>query len=219
MEKSIESIWEKGFLNKEDLVAPRLVNLYNQKSNDLVDKYKRMFRLNLKALFIGSFVVLILSFTVRLPYMGVPMFLILQWLVFMDKKLLVELEKIDKHRNSYEYLKNIDRWMTLKTKENIGRARIFYPYFFLSMVLGFWFMQLSDNSLGEEITHFLQREFPNTLFVFGVPLLGLFLVIAAAVAISIFAKRIYLADINSVYGPIIKKLRELIADMEELRKE
>jgi hypothetical protein len=50
MEKSIEAIWKEGFLNEKSLVAPKINDLYNQKSKDLVDRMKRMYRNNLIAL-------------------------------------------------------------------------------------------------------------------------------------------------------------------------
>ena len=50
MEKSIETIWKEGFLNQDALIAPKLNNLYNKKSTHIVDKFKRMFRINLIAI-------------------------------------------------------------------------------------------------------------------------------------------------------------------------
>jgi len=40
MEKSIETIWKEGFLESDALVAPKLNDLYNQKSIHIVDKFK-----------------------------------------------------------------------------------------------------------------------------------------------------------------------------------
>ena len=55
MEKSIESIWKEGFLEKDAMVAPKINNLYNQKSIHIIDKFKRMFKINLNALVILFF--------------------------------------------------------------------------------------------------------------------------------------------------------------------
>ena len=46
MEKSIETIWKEGFIKNDALVAPKLNDLYNQKSIDIVEKFKRMYKLN-----------------------------------------------------------------------------------------------------------------------------------------------------------------------------
>lgn len=47
MKNSIEENWKEGFLNEKSLVAPRINDLYNQKSKHLVDRMKRIFRVNL----------------------------------------------------------------------------------------------------------------------------------------------------------------------------
>ena len=46
MEKSIESIWKEGFLQKNALVVPKLNNLYDKKSIHIIDKFKRMFKIS-----------------------------------------------------------------------------------------------------------------------------------------------------------------------------
>ena len=38
MEKSIETIWKEGFMKDDALVAPKLNDLYNQKSANIIDK-------------------------------------------------------------------------------------------------------------------------------------------------------------------------------------
>ena len=43
MEKSIEQIWQNGFLN-EDLVIPKIKSLYNQKSISLVESIINKFK-------------------------------------------------------------------------------------------------------------------------------------------------------------------------------
>ncbi len=61
MEKSIENIWKEGFLKNDALTAPKINNLYNQKSIHIIDKFKRMFRINLISIVVGSLVFLIVS--------------------------------------------------------------------------------------------------------------------------------------------------------------
>ena len=65
MEKSIESIWKEGFLDSNAMVAPKLNNLYNKKSIHIIDKFKRMFKINLNALVVFSFVILNSLFSIK----------------------------------------------------------------------------------------------------------------------------------------------------------
>ena len=104
MEKSIETIWKEGFLKSDALVAPKLNDLYNQKSTHLVDKYKRMFKINLIAVVVGSFLILGASIILGIPVMGVGYFIILNAIVIVNRKLLPELEKIDKNVSSYHFI-------------------------------------------------------------------------------------------------------------------
>ncbi|MFT5265285.1 MAG: hypothetical protein ACI8YQ_004036, partial [Polaribacter sp.] len=139
MEKSIESIWKEGFLKSDALIAPKLNDLYNQKSTHIVDKYKRMLKINLWGIVIGSFIVLIASFIVGIPVMGIMFFLIVNTIVIVNRKLLPGLEKIDKNVSSYQYIKSFDSWLKEQLSLNRRMARYYYPLFFLSIVLGFWF--------------------------------------------------------------------------------
>ena len=77
MEKSIESIWKEGFLKKDALVAPKINDLYNQKSKHIVDKFKRMFKINLIAIVIFSLVFMVITTINGLPIVGISWFLIL----------------------------------------------------------------------------------------------------------------------------------------------
>ena len=101
MEKSIETIWKEGFLHSDALIAPKLNNLYSKKSQHIVDKFTRMFRINLVAIVVGSFFIVGMSYLVQIPYMGIGLFIILNTLVIINKKLMRGLGKIDKNVNSF----------------------------------------------------------------------------------------------------------------------
>lgn len=211
MEKSIESIWKQGFLDNNAMVAPKLNNLYTKKSIHVIDKFKRMFKINLNALVIFSFFVLVGSFFVKIPVMGVLMFILFNVIVIINKKLFKGLNNIDKNVSSYEYLKSFDSWMKDQIAVNYKMSRYIYPYVFIAMVSGFGFS-----------SHF--RETLNRIFdgyqpymVFGIPVFWVLAMIVIIILLAIFGGRIYKWDLNLVYGRILKKLDELIADMEDLR--
>ena len=130
MEKSIESIWKEGFLQKNAMVAPKLNNLYTKKSIHIIDKFKRMFKINFNALVVFSFIVLIVSFFVKIPVMGVMMFILFNVIVFVNKRLLRGLDKIDKNVSSYQYLKSFDAWMQEQIATNVKMSSYIYPYIF-----------------------------------------------------------------------------------------
>ena len=209
MDKSIESIWKEGFLKNDALLVPKLNDLYNQKSTHLVDKFKRRFKINLKAIVIFSFIVLILSFLVGIPVMGVLMFFLFNGLVIVNNKLLKGLEKIDKNVNSYEYLKSFRDWLKEQISINRRMAGFYYPYIFIALILGFWFSSfIQDEIIGN--TH-------NIYLVNGIPVYWTISFLLITGLLAIFGGRIYTWEVGVFYGNIINKLEELITDLEELR--
>jgi hypothetical protein len=211
MEKSIETIWKEGFLEDDALIAPTLNNLYSKKSSHIIDKFKKMFKINLVAIVASSFIVLVMSFIAQIPVMGVMFFIILIAIVIVNKKLLRSLEKIDKNRSSYEYLRAFDDWMKAQLTVNRKLARYYYPLFFLSVVLGFYF---SPEGLINDILNN-----PNEIYMInGVPVFWLTGILFITFLLGLFGPRIYNLDVKIVYGRVFNKLDELMTDIEELRR-
>jgi hypothetical protein len=217
MEKSIESIWKKGFLNSDALLAPKLNDLYNQKSMHLIDKFKRMFKINLNAIVVGSILFLGFSFLFGIPIMGIGFFLTLTIIVIVNKRLSKGLDQINKSESSYHYIKSFDKWMKEQAIVNRKLARFYYPLFFLSTVLGVWYSSFNGKQLGETLMDKLILNYPDIGLAFGIPIVVALGMIIMMVLLAYFGGRIYNWDLNVVYGSVLKKLDEILADMEELR--
>jgi hypothetical protein len=217
MEKSIENIWKEGFLKSDALVAPKINNLYNQKSIHIIDKFKRMFKINLIAIVAFSFAFLMISFLVGIPITGIIFFVTLSVLVIINKKLLSDLDRIDMGVSSYQYLKAFNQWVKKQVSINKRMSRFFYPIIFLSMILGFWFKDAEGIPLGERLVNEVLYGFPDIYLLFGVPLVGIIIVVLILGLLFLFGGRIYKWDLNIIYGNVFKKLEELITDIENLR--
>nr|WP_319512668.1 hypothetical protein [uncultured Draconibacterium sp.] len=217
MEKSIENIWKEGFLETDALVAPKINNLYNQKSIHIIDKFKRMFRTNLIAIAAFSFSFLVVSFFLGIPITGTIFFVTLSVLVFINNKLLNDLEKIDLGVSSYQYLKAFNQWKNEQIVINKRMSKFLYPIIFMSMILGFWFKDAEGMHLGKRLVNKILIDFPDIYLLFGIPLIGIVIVLFIVVLLAFFGGRIYKWDLNIVYGRIFKKLEELMADIERLR--
>ena len=217
MEKSIENIWKEGFLKSDALVAPKINNLYTKKSIHIIDKFRRMFRKNLIAIVAFSFIFLIVSWFLHIPVMGALFFVTLMVLVFINKRLLNELERVDQGQNSYQYLKNFSQWIKKQIAINKRIATFIYPVFFMSFILGFWFNSAEDVYLGERLVRGILHLYPHTYLVFGVPLIGIIIAISIMAVLAWYGGRIYLWDLNVIYGSVLKKLDELLTDLESLR--
>jgi len=217
MEKSIENIWKEGFLESDALIAPKINNLYNQKSIHIIDKFKRMFKINLIAIVAFSFAFLVVSYFVGIPITGVIFFVTLSVLVIINKKLLDDLDKIDMGVSSYQYLKAFNQWIEKQVAINKKMSRFLYPIIFMSMVLGFWFKDAEGMPLGERLVDEILYGFPDIYLIFGIPLIGIVIVVLILGLLVLLGGRIYKWDLNLVYGRVFKKLEELMIDIESLR--
>lgn len=217
MERSIENIWKEGFLKSDALVAPKINNLYNQKSIHIIDKFKRMFKINLIAIAVFSFAFLIVSFFVGIPITGIMFFITLSILVFINKKLLNDLEKIDLGISSYQYLKVFNQWIKKQVSINEKMSKFFYPIIFISMILGFWFKDAQGMPLGKRLVSEVLKAFPDIYLVYGIPLIGIVIALLITLLLGFFGGRIYKWDLNIVYGRVFRKLKELMTDIESLR--
>jgi hypothetical protein len=212
MEKSIESVWKQGFLDTNAMVIPKLNNLYNKKSIHIVDKFKKMLRINLIFLIIFPFVILPISFFVKIPIMGILISLLFATILIINKKLFKGLDKIDKNVSSYEYLSSFNNWLQPQILMNMKLSKFFYPYMFIAMVAGFWFSE----HFQEEV---LNRVFANHQFylVSGIAVNWMLSMVLIVIVLAVFGEKLYKFEMNLMYGDITKKMEELIHDMEDLR--
>jgi len=213
MSDSIEDIWKKGFSKNGNLTPPEINNLYNKKSNHIIDKFKRMFKINLIALLVFSIAMLIYLIVDGREILGIIIFLLLNIYVVVGKKQLDSLEKINKNQDSYHFIKSFDHWLKDTIAFNSKIARYFYPPIFLATVSLIWF---NENSKNETIINF--KNDPDIYMIIGLPVFLTLAVLAIFLIMAYFSKHIYVYDFKLIYGRVMKKLDELIADMEELRK-
>ena len=218
MERSIESIWKEGFLDSNALVAPKLNDLYNQKSIDIVAKFRRMYKINIIGIVMFSVILLPIVTLVHIPYMGMAFFVLFGVLTFFAVKFLNKLDNINKNMNSYQYLKAFDEWTKEMIQFNTKISRYLYPYVFLSMIAGFWYGSIGGDIPGEILLEYINKTFPDTILVFGLPLIGLIGVLLIVSLLAFFGGKIGEWDLKIGYGRILKRLEALLNDMEELRR-
>jgi len=213
MEKSIETIWKEGFLKKDAVIIPKLNNLYSQKSKHIIDKIRRMLKINLVGIVVFSFMVLVASYVQGLFLSGVLIFILLNVIVFVNRNLLRSIKEIDKNLNSYEYLKSFDSWLKKQIAINEKLSAFVYPSLFISMILGFWFSERFQKGIA-----IILGNYNEIYFYKGYPIFWILLLVAITCLLAFFGGRIYKWDVNLIYGRVFRKLEEIITDIEELRK-
>tara|TARA_R110002050_G_scaffold117861_1_gene234855 strand:+ start:1111 stop:1752 length:642 start_codon:yes stop_codon:yes gene_type:complete len=212
MEKSIESIWKEGFLKNEALIAPQVNNLYTKKSQHLIDRFKRTFDLNIRWILGVSFALLVASYFAGALMAGFLLFLMMSYVAYTAYKELKALDKIDKGENSLSYLQSFKNWIE-SSIERYGRMyRLVYPGLILIFYFGLWFSDLLA-SLRLKVA-----ESTDDL-IFGMHLYTTLFILAFALIMSIFSKAIHRQDVQLIYGGIISKLNDALADMKDLSQE
>ena len=217
MERSIESIWKEGFLNNDSLVAPKINNIYNQKSIDIVEKFRKMYKTNIIAIVLFAFALLPFSLVTNMFYMGIMMFILFMVLIYFAHGFKKKLEMINKNTNSYKYIKTFQNWTVEMRAFNSKVSRFLYPYVFISIFSGFWFGALGEANPGDNILAKLITKFPEMITVFGFPLIGIFVFLFIIGLLALIGPKIGEWDLKIVYGRILKRLDVLLNDMEELR--
>jgi len=176
-----------------------------------------VFKINLIAIVAFSFTFLIVSYFVGIPITGAIFFVTLNVLVLINKKLLKDLELIDKGTNSYQYLKAFNDWIKKQVSINKRMSTFLYPIIFISLIIGFWFKDAEGMLLGQRLVNEVLIGFPDIYLVNGIPLIGIVAAFIILGLLAFFGGRIYQWDLNIVYGRMFKKLEELITDIEGLR--
>lgn len=219
MSKSIETIWKEGFLKNDALIAPKINDLYNKKSIDIVEKFKRMYKINIIAIVVFALILLPVSTITKMPYMGMPMFFLFMTIVFFAVKFKNKLNEIDNSLNSFQYLQSFNNWIQDVIDFNTKLSRFLYPYVFISMLAGFWFGGFGEGIPGMELVSKLESKYPDMLMLFGLPVIGIIMFIVIILILAYFGGIIGKWDFDLAYGRIVKRLNTLIKDMDELRSE
>jgi hypothetical protein len=213
MKNSIEVIWKEGFLNEKSLVAPKINDLYNQKSKDLVDKMERTYRLNLILLVIMAIVFPIIHYFLDAIWQGISVSILLLLSVWYSIREKRSIKSLDHGTTSLDYLKSFDRLLkdTLSRGEKI--LRFSYPLYFLiamSTMYSAW-----DKG---ELTSKMYQKLPDIIFIGSVPLFVWIIAGVATLLMLYFSDRIYRWDVRLMYGHVFQKLEETIAEMEKLKE-
>jgi hypothetical protein len=212
MKNSIEAIWKEGFLNEKSLVAPKINDLYNQKSMHLVDRMKRRYRFNLILLVIMAIVFFIMYYFLDVPWQGVAISVLLLLTAWYSKREKRSFETLDQGATSLDYLKSFDRWLKDSLRRGEKVLRFTYPLYFLiamSTMYSAW-----DKG---ELTSKMYQKFPDIIFIGSVPLFALIIAVIATLLMYYFSGRIYRWDVRLMYGRLFDKLEETIAEMEALK--
>jgi hypothetical protein len=215
MQNSIETIWKEGFLNERSLVAPRINDLYNQKSRHLVDKVIGLFRINLIVIIMMAILFPIIHYFLGVFLQGAAASVLLLLSGWYSKRLMRGVTALDPGANSLEYLKSFDRWLKDVYARSVKIVRFSYPLYFLIAASTVW----SAWNNQEEMVLRVRHRFPDLVFVWNIPVFALIIIGVTTLLMFYFSDKIYKWDVRLMYGRVFDKLEETIAEMEGLKDE
>ena len=147
---------------------------------------------------------------------GVVADAVLAVVVAVGRKQGLKLNDLDQGQSSYEYLKSFQNWLNDTLEQYTRLHKFIYPVLFLATIYIVAFNNLVVRKAGMTIWDKIMSN-PDTLIYFGVPVLWIVPTVLITILITIFSAPIYRADVGTIYGSIIKKIDEMVKDMEELR--
>lgn len=203
-------MWKEGFLKEDALVAPRVNDIYNKKSMHLIEKFERMFQINIWGIVIGASLLFIGAYFAGALLAGSIVLIMLWYVAYTAYQDLKVLEKIDKGQSSYVFLKSFRDWIARSVDRYGNMYRVVYPVLILAFYFGIWFSDVFA-SMRE-----LVAESTNDL-LFGMHTYTTIGMVVFAAVMGFFSKTIHRRDVEAIYGGIIKKLDLALAEMEALR--
>ena len=204
MEKSIEKRWNEAFVNEQSLIAPKINDIYNQKSKSVINKIRRTYEFDNKGLLPMAGIVVIggilLSETIIAAYGA---FLILS-LYFFNTRLLKRFKTIDVKSDNLTYLKNYRSVINSVSKATKKLFIFAIPLAILSIFA---------LAYGVKEQSFLSNYISSETSFIGILSVGLMVAIATAM-IGYF---VYTVSTKVLYHSLISKLDDIIKELEELK--
>ncbi|NVK09383.1 MAG: hypothetical protein HWD89_10035 [Tenacibaculum sp.] len=204
MEKSIEKRWNEAFVNEQSLIAPKINDIYNQKSKSVINKIRRTYEFDNKGLLPMAVIVVIggilLSETIIAAYGA---FLILS-LYFFNTRLLKRFKTIDVKSDNLTYLKNYRRVINSVSK---ATKKLFIFAIPLAIV------SIFALAYGVKEQSFLSNYISSETSFIGILSVGFMVAIATAM-IGYF---VYTISTKVLYHSLISKLDDIIKELEELK--
>ncbi|MFT7899620.1 hypothetical protein VBY74_06520 [Tenacibaculum ascidiaceicola] len=204
MEKSIEKRWNEAFINEQSLIAPKINDIYNQKSKSVINKIKRTYEFDNKGLLPMAGIVVIGGILLSETIIGAyGAFLILS-LYFFNSRLLKRFNSIDVKSDNLTYLKNYRNVINSVSK---ATKKLFVFAIPLAIVSIFALAYaVKEKSF---LSNYISSD-SSFLEIIGVGLI-------VAIVTGIIGFVVYNISTRILYHSLISKLDDIIKEMEELK--
>jgi hypothetical protein len=200
-------------LNPDALVAPKVNDFYTRKSTYIVDRIQRMQRINEIAIVIGAPILWAILSALGMPYGGA--ITCAAWVgLIVVRRQFPHITRFDAPMSvdTYQYLKAFQRWLKNRLAWGKRFQRHLYPVTFIAMAIGLW-----ESEQGQQLIRLIVESNPGIRLVYGVPLVLIVGVLVIAIVVELLSAAIFDFDVSTVYRNVLRKVDEMVVEMEELR--
>ena len=202
MDKSIEEIWSEGFQDEKYLIPPVINDLYNKKSILTVDKLKSVSKKDNWSIIPLSIITLIFFIIKSKLLFGLYISALMLSLFFLNRKKLKFLYTINTSQSCFQYLGKLQEMIKNNVKSTTRLLGIGLPFFGYVGLCIFIFESNMENFILE--TYSLKQLLIKSIIL---------LMSLSVIGIISFRLTNYL-----VYGRLIKKIDEMINELDLLKK-
>ena len=202
MDKSIEEIWSEGFQDEKYLIPPVINDLYNKKSILTVDKLKSVSKKDNWSIIPLSIITLIFFIIKSKLLFGLYISALMLSLFFLNRKKLKFLYTINTSQSCFQYLGKLQEMIKNNVKSTTRLLGIGLPFFGYLGLCIFIFESNMENFILE--TYSSKQLLIKSIII---------LMSLSVIGIISFRLANYL-----VYGRLIKKIDEMIDELNLLKK-
>ena len=203
MEKSIEEMWDNGFIAPDSLIAPRINNLYKNKSKHIITELIEKMRKEIWLLIPISLFPAVINILLGNHFMWsiISIIICIPWF-FIARNQYHEIKELDFNENCYAYLKKLRFSLKRMTNFNKKLSVLSVPIILLPMLIYTYF-----NNSGKTLGEVLGNDALGGSIIWIFSILPIFTLLAYA----IFELTIRFGNNTT------KKIDQLLFDMEKLR--
>ena len=202
MDKSIEEIWSKGFQDEKYSIPAVINDLYTKKSILTVDKLKTVSKKDNWSIIPLSIITLIFFIIKSKLLFGLYISVLMLSLFFLNRKKLKFLNTINTSQSCFQYLGKLQEMMKNNIKFTTRLLGIGLPFFGYVGLCIFIFESNTENIILE--TYSSKQLLIKSIII---------LMSLSVIGITSFRLTNYL-----VYGRLIKKIDEMIDELNLLKK-
>lgn len=204
MEKSIEKMWNEAFIKEKSLIAPKINDIYNQKSKSIINKIRRTYEFDNKGLLTIAGIVLIGGVLLSETIIGLYGTFLILCLYFFNTSLLKKFSKIDVKCDNLTYIKNYRN--VIKSITNTTKKLFIFAIPLAVLSIFILAYNIKETSF---LSKFISKD---TTFIqfFGIGLL-------IAIAVAIIGKIAFTISTKILYGTLVSKLDDIIKELEVLK--